>query len=331
MPNGQLGFDWQDDAAEPAVEPPALAATLGPRLGDLANQRVYLGTSSWKYPGWLDQVYTPKRYQARGRFAQRRFERDCLGEYATVFPTVCGDFVFYQFPTAATWEHTFSRLPEGFRFAMKIPEEITAERFANRPRYGRRAGTSNAEFMNAGLLCDKLLAKLEPYRDRLGPLIFQFGTIHTGSLSDPDRFAERLDDMLAALPTERYRFAAEVRNPSFVAANSPYFACLRRNNVAHCLSSWTRMPSIREQTRTAGALTSNTVTARFLLRPGNDYKDAVRDFAPYERVQSPYPDGRYALRELIERCLSEQRTLFAYVNNRLEGNAPQTIDEATRP
>jgi hypothetical protein len=50
-------------------------------------------------------------------------------------------------------------------------------------------------------------------------------------------------------------------------------------------------------------------------------------FSPYERIQEPYPEGRQALRELIERCLAGQQTLFAFVNNRFEGNAVQTIEE----
>ncbi len=50
----------------------------------LAAQVVYIGTSSWKYDGWLDQLYTPARYEYRGRVAKARFERECLAEYAEV-------------------------------------------------------------------------------------------------------------------------------------------------------------------------------------------------------------------------------------------------------
>jgi hypothetical protein len=48
----------------------------------LAARGVHVGTSSWKYEGWLGQLYTAARYEYRGKVAKTRFERDCLKEYA---------------------------------------------------------------------------------------------------------------------------------------------------------------------------------------------------------------------------------------------------------
>ena len=303
---------------------------LAERLGRLAGRGIYLGTSSWKYPGWLGQVYNPVRYQAGGRFAEKKFERECLGEYASVFPTVGGDFSFYQFPSAEMWEQIFAQVPPGFRFSLKVPEEVTVERFPNLPRYGKLAGTENPHFMDVSLVQEKLLTPLEAYRDKLGVLIFEFGTIHAKPLNQPGRFAKALDGLLAELPVERFKFAVEIRNAEFLEADGDYLACLKSHQVAHCLNSWTRMPPVAEQLAVPGVVTAGHVAARFLLRPGRAYQQAVDMFAPYERIQEPYPEGRQALRELIERCLAGQQTLFAFVNNRFEGNAVQTIEEATR-
>ena len=57
-------------------------------LAQLADQQIYPGTSSWKYPGWMGQLYDEQRYLYRGKVAMTRFERDCLAEYAQVFKTV---------------------------------------------------------------------------------------------------------------------------------------------------------------------------------------------------------------------------------------------------
>jgi hypothetical protein len=59
------------------------------KAAELAVKGVFIGTSSWKYEGWLDQLYTPARYEYRGKVAKTRFERDCLSEYAEEFETVC--------------------------------------------------------------------------------------------------------------------------------------------------------------------------------------------------------------------------------------------------
>jgi hypothetical protein len=34
-----------------------------------AAKGVFIGTSSWEYAGWLGQLYTPARYECRGKVA----------------------------------------------------------------------------------------------------------------------------------------------------------------------------------------------------------------------------------------------------------------------
>ena len=72
---------------------------LAGRLRRLSAEGIYIGGSSWKYEGWIGQVYSRANYLSRGRFSRPLFEATCLQEYAQTFPTVCGDFAFYQFPT----------------------------------------------------------------------------------------------------------------------------------------------------------------------------------------------------------------------------------------
>jgi uncharacterized protein YecE (DUF72 family) len=92
------------------------AARLAPKLKRLAEQDIYFGTSSWKYEGWLGSIYTPGRYETRGRLSKKKFEDTCLTEYAQTFPTVCGDFAFYQFPSASYWAKLFDATPADFTF-----------------------------------------------------------------------------------------------------------------------------------------------------------------------------------------------------------------------
>lgn len=334
MPPGrgeQLMFDW--DAVPPRPGPLPAVAALAERLHGLADRGVYLGTSSWKYPGWQNLVYDPARYRNRsGSFSHRRFNDECLTEYAGVFPTVCGDFAFYQFPSESQWKQTFRQVPAGFKFSLKVPEEVTVERYPDLARYGPKAGTANPHFLDPAMVRDQLLDRLEPYRDKLGVLILQFPTFHAGPLSDPRTFAKRLEGMMSRLPVDRFRLAVEVRNASFLDERSrdDYLGLLHDYQVAHVLNSWTHMPSVAEQLRVPGTLTAPHVVARFLLRPGRPYQQAVDAFAPYDRIKDPYPQGRGALRELIETCPPGNRTLYAFVNNRFEGNAVLTIDETTR-
>jgi uncharacterized protein YecE (DUF72 family) len=114
--------------------PPFARSTLAARLRALADQNIWLGTSSWKYTGWLGQIYTRDRYLSRGKFSQKRFEAECLAEYAETFPMVCGDFSFYQFPSSQYWQKLFASAPPPLQFALKAPEEVTIETF---PKHAR--------------------------------------------------------------------------------------------------------------------------------------------------------------------------------------------------
>lgn len=329
MGEEQLTFGFADEPPTAAGLPPTRltrAQRLADGLGALAGRGVYVGTSSWKYPGWLGQVYDPARYAVRGRLSERKFRDECLAEYATVFPTVCGDFAFYQFPTPEMWTGIFAALPAGYRFALKIPEDVTMERFPNQPRYGERAGQANANFMDASLVKAMLLDRIEPYRDRLGPLIFEFTAIHNSDLCKPAVFADALGRMLSRLPCDRYEWAVEVRNQQFLDGGGAYLDVLHDHGVAHVLNSWTRMPPVAEQMRLEKVFTARHVVSRWLLRPGRTYAEAVEAFTPYERIQDPYPEGRGALRELIERFVPDERVFYAFVNNRFEGSAIETIE-----
>jgi hypothetical protein len=39
------------------------------KAAELAAQGVFIGTSSWKYPGWCDMLYDRARYEYRRKFA----------------------------------------------------------------------------------------------------------------------------------------------------------------------------------------------------------------------------------------------------------------------
>src|SRR5438270_2358392 len=122
---------------------------LAEKLRSLARHNIFIGGSSWKYEGWLGQIYSRERYLSRGKFSKRLFEAECLSEYAETFPTVCGDFAFYQFPSEDYWDRLFAQAPPGFTFGLKVPEDITVAVWPKHARYGNRAGEENENFLNA--------------------------------------------------------------------------------------------------------------------------------------------------------------------------------------
>jgi uncharacterized protein YecE (DUF72 family) len=305
---------------------PPLAARLAPSLRALAGRGVYFGTSSWKYPGWLDSVYTRERYLTRGRFSRTKFEAECLREYAETFPVVGGDFSFYQFPTPDAWERVFAGTPPDFRFGLKVPEQITVPTWPGHARYGGRAGEPNEHFLDAGLFDRAFATALAPHRRQVAVLLFEFGTLGATDFPSAADFWLRLDRFLAALPGG-WRYAVEIRNKEYLSPD--HFALLSRHNVAHVFNAWTRMPTVAEQIALPGAFSADFTVVRALLQHGRSYEQAVTRFEPYQEVRQPDPATRDALRQVAARALRVRQPAFVFVNNRLEGNAPATIEAVT--
>ncbi len=301
---------------------PGLKTHLAGQLRLLAVDKLFVGTSSWKYEGWLSQIYSPERYLTKGRFSAKRFERECLVEYAETFSIVCGDFAFYQFPTAAFWKKLFDQVPAPFQFAFKVPEEITLPVFPSLPRYGLRAGRGNPNFLSPEIMRTQLLDLLRPYSDRVALLIFEFAASIARAFDGVNSFAEALAKFFAALP-KNFRYGVEIRQAQFLEPE--YFRALCENGVAHVFNSWTEMPGIAEQMKDGDAFTAAFTASRALLRPGRGYENSVRMFAPYREVKEPNAEVRAALRTLLVRAKKRAEPTFIFVNNRLEGFAPGTI------
>ena len=296
------------------------------KIATLAAQGVYIGTSSWKYGGWLGQLYTPARYEYRGKVATTRFERDCLTEYAEVFKTVCVDGAYYRFPDKKYLDGLVSQVPEDFRFGFKVTDEITIKKFPNHPRHGARAGEPNEHFLNARLFADAFLKPCESIRKNVGLLMFEFSRFYPSDYQHGRDFVADLDKFLAALP-KGWPYGIELRNDHWLQPE--YSACLASHGVSHVFNSWQAMPSVIEQMALPGSRTNPKLcAARFLLKPGRKYQEAVDTFQPYDKVQEPNPEARAAGRKLITegKLAGPNRETYIYVNNRLEGNALQTID-----
>jgi uncharacterized protein YecE (DUF72 family) len=305
-------------------ELPPQASRLASKLRRLAEKEIFFGTSSWKYEGWLGTIYSPERYKTRGKFSRKAFEAGCLEEYAQVFPVVCGDFAFYQFPTAEYWERLFGTTPDGFQFGFKVPEDITVARWPTHARYGTRAGKANEAFLDAEVFKMLFARRLEPYRARVATLIFEFGAFSKAEFPTPADFFARLDTFLEALPGG-FRLSVEIRNPEYLGAD--YFALLARHGVAHVFNAWTRMPELDTQREMPGAFSADFTVVRALLRKGRGYGQAVDAFQPYQHVQEPNPAARDAMQAIALEARRRKSPAFLFVNNRLEGHAPTTIED----
>ncbi len=296
-------------------------STIKPKLDALASSNVLIGTSSWKYEGWLGSLYSSERYEYRGKIAKSRFEAGCLEEYAEVFHTVCVDAGFYRFPDERYICKLAGQVPDGFKLSFKATDEITIKKFPNQPRHGERAGQANENFLNAPLFIEAFLGPMSPYREKIGVIMFEFSRFHAGDFERGRDFVATLEHFLTQLPKDGWQYGVELRNPGFLKPD--YFSMLAGHGVTHVFNAWTQMPTISEQIQLDGSFTTDFFAARFLLRRGRAYQAAVDAFSPYKEIQDPNPEGREAMKLLTRR--PAKRPSYIFVNNRFEGSALATI------
>jgi uncharacterized protein YecE (DUF72 family) len=305
---------------------PVARDQLAQKLKLLADQGVFLGTSSWKYQGWFSSIFERDRYIWRGRFSKARFERQCLTEFAQTFRAVSVDASYYQFFQQAALEELAAQVPPGFQFAFKVCGDLTLKHFPRLPRFGQRAGASNRHFLDAALFADAILAPCEAIRDKVGLLMFEFAHFTAGEFARGAEFVEALDAFLGKLP-RGWPYGVELRNRLWLRPE--YFAVLARHGVTHIYNAWEDAPPVAEQMAMPGSETNPALlAARFLLREGRSYEEAVKRFSPYTKVQEPNLEGRAAAVALARRGLVSKgkSKVLIFVNNRFEGHSPGTIE-----
>ncbi|NOX99139.1 MAG: DUF72 domain-containing protein [Verrucomicrobia bacterium] len=300
---------------------------LRPLLAGLADDhQVYLGTSSWKYQGWCGMLYDEERYLWNKTFSKASFERGCLEEYAACFRTVCVDATYYRFPKADYIEGLMNQVPDGFKFSFKVPDEITIKNFPKVKTFGDRAGEVNESFLNPLTLQYLFLRHLEPFREKVGTLIFEFSHFTKEDYTHGQDFIAELDQLFSQLPKD-WQYSVEVRNPNFLHAE--YFATLKRHGVAHIYNQWTHMPPVNEQIGVHPLEQNDFVAARYLLKPHHTREWAEAKMQPYSRIYEIDPNSRESLTRMINYLTSRkeraEKPSFIYIGNQLEGNALHTL------
>ncbi|MEO1826557.1 MAG: DUF72 domain-containing protein [Roseibacillus sp.] len=302
-------------------------SSLKVSLDQLVHQDIFVGTSSWKYPGWIGQLYQSSRYKHRGKFSKSRFQDSCLEEYSEIFSTVCVDASYYRFPSEKHLETLAEKVPSNFRFSHKVTDTITIKNFPALKRHGKFAGLANPCYLNPDIFLKSFLSPLAPHREQTGLIIFEFSHFYPKDYRYGREFVSDLDSFLATLPTNEWDFGVEIRNASLL--QKPYFDTLERHSVAHVYNQWQRMPDLADQLKLHWPNPENSPTGcRLLLKRGRNYNRAVESFAPYDQTKEVQENVRHASASLIRdrKAKASGRRTYIYANNRLEGNALATIE-----
>lgn len=335
-----FGDSAADRAMErvPPVPPPdavrALAAALPPHL--------FLGTSSWAYPGWRGIVYGTRAPAAA-------LASDGLAAYAAwpLHRTVGLDRAFYATPSVTEYRALAALVPDGFRFVVKAEQRLTRpDMDAAGSTLGsttklRTGGRENPDFLDARFLAERVLAPAaEGLGERLGPVVLQFPSLDLsarGRLGGTDGFLARLAALLrgAARPVPAAAappLVVEVRNRELFRGDAArrYAQCLGESGAVHGYLQHPTVPSITEQRDAlSGAgldpAAGRAVVVRWMLRSGTTYEAASDEFEPFDRLRAPDDPVRAEVAAMLA-LASPARPGFAVINNKAEGSAVRSVE-----
>lgn len=249
------------------------------------TSRIRLGTQGWNYDAWVAPFYPVGTRPA-----------DYLAVYARAFDTVEVDSTFYAVPPVKTVRGWYDRTPEGFSFALKLPQEITHER-----RLRDYADVAELFFDRAR----ELGTKLGPVLVQLGP---DFGPAELPALAN----------MLPTLPRD-IKFAIEFRQRAWI--NDGVLALLAEHGVALTLTDARWVPR-KQMLALAGRPTADFTYIRWM--GGN------RDIVDYSRIQIDRSRELEQWAGVLATLAKVRVKVYGYVNNHFAGHSPQSVRELQR-
>ena len=224
---------------------------------------IHVGCSGWNYNHWQG-VFYPEGLK----------RKEWLAFYGRRFDTLELNVTFYGQPGKATFEKWYATVPDRFFFSVKMSRFITHTRRLE-------IGPESIERFSTGV---SILA------GKLGIVLIQ--------LPPSLPFDEGLVAGFFSVLDPAFRYTVEARHESF--AGEPFFALLRRHNIAWCISE------------TAGRYPySEALTADFVY---------VRLHGKEKLYASSYGDDE--LRAWKEKIESWGRETYVYFDNDFAGYAP---------
>lgn len=310
------------------VEPPASArgrgaGPVGPapvpesvrELGEQLPRGVFLGTSSWTFPGWAGIVYDRE-------VPATRLSHEGLAAYSRhpVLRTVGIDRTFYGPISAAAFAEYAAQVPDSFCFLVKAHEACTLARWPLHERYGAHRGQLNERFLQAAYATDAVVAPfVEGLGAKAGPLVFQFPPQDPQSFGGPGRLVERLHAFLSALPRGPL-YAVEVRNEELLTDGLAQ--ALADVGASPVLAAWSHMPATERQAERTQAAKARALVVRWMLPPNLGYEEARARYAPFHRLVEPDVPTRQSLARLCGAAVRRRQPAFVIINNKAEGSAP---------
>ncbi len=326
------GASAERSTAPARADAKVASAAHDPELMALANalpRGVWLGSSTWTYPGWEGFVWDRA-------CSESVLSRHGLPAYAAhpLLQCVCLDRSFYRPLSMSQYASFAAQVPADFRFIVKAPSLVTDALVRGE---GGRGLQANPAFLDPALAIQEFVQPaMEGLGSKIGALVFQISPLPGSLLGQMPVLFERIRALLAALPSIRTvapggAIAVEVRDPAFIR---PEFAdVLRSTGATFCLGLHAKMPPLEDQLPMLRALWPGPLVCRWnynRIHGAYGYEDAEKRYAPYDRIVDADPATRQALARVIRGVAGAGQPAYVAISNKAEGSAPLSVVELAR-
>ena len=304
------------------------------RLGQKLPPGVFLGTSSWNFPGWRGLVWSTMS-------GHRNLADKGLAAYSRhpIFRTVGIDRGFYRPLTVGQYAQFAEQVPESFRFLVKAPQAVTD--YVLRDERGRPKDL-NPDYLNVRKTVEEfVLPCAEGLGEKAGPLVFEFAALPREVVGDAARRREMIDRLavfFSELPKEAggrpLLIASEMRTPRILTPR--YVNAVRPTGVRPVISLHPTMPNVMRQIemlryfdapdkRIGRWTAAGDIVVRWSLSSHGTYRGLKEDWMPFDRIRAADIVTREGVAWLMQLAARSGVRGFAVANNKAEGCAPLTM------
>jgi uncharacterized protein YecE (DUF72 family) len=308
------------------------------------HPKVFLGTATDRYAGWIGQIYPQEAYAHRltrrkktvgGKsYMEEVLPIESVGDYFKHFRVLELDFTFYRplldgrgkpSPSYKVLQAYKQYLRDDHAILLKAPQAVFA-------RKSLRAGkfSENVEYLNPELFTRHFY---EPAVDILGPtlkgILFEQEYQRKKERPHPKAHAEELDRFFQSIPEDR-RYHIELRTFSLLGEDTLHV--LQKHGIGQVFSYWIWLPPLLEQFQRAGGSFFNgnwDCVIRLVNPRGMRYQEAYDRAHPFNAlVEGLLSEEMVAdTAALMWAAVEQGLRVHVVVNNRPGGNAPLIAKE----
>lgn len=274
---------------------------------------VRIGTCSWKYASWKGILYSEE------------VGNNYLAEYARHYDTVEIDQWFWSLfpgnkvvlPKPEVVGKYVSSVPKNFQFSVKVPNSITLTHHYSQ---NKKIPLIKNPFFLSNELFDDFYHLLEPMKEHLATLIFQFEYLNKKKMPDQKTFQENFSKFIFHCPPG-INYSVEIRNPNYL--NEEYFSFLKSSDLSHVFLQGYYMPTIFSLYKKYRDFMENFAVIRLM---GGD-RSAIEEKSGgnWNQIWESKEEELDRLADMMKDLIIKKVRLFVNVNNHYEGSAPLTI------